>query len=94
MLEPLFGSKITEKILLFLLVYGTGYIREIARLFNFNVNAVAFQLDRLENGGVIVSQMKGKIRLYSLNPRYFFLNELKALLQKAKDALPEEEVEK
>ena len=94
MLEPLLGSEIREKILLFLFVYREGYIRGIAKLFNFNVNAVAFQLDKLENGGVIVSQLKGKTRLYSLNPRYFFLNELKALLQKAKDALPEEELEK
>ena len=94
MLEPLFGSEISEKILLFLFVYGNGYIRGIAKLFNFNVNAVAFQLDRLENGGVIVSQKKGTIRLYSLNPRYFFINELRAILRRAKDALPEEEAEK
>jgi DNA-binding transcriptional ArsR family regulator len=94
MLEVIFGSNVVEKILLYLLVYKTGYIRGIAKLFEIPLSTVVNQLARLENGGIIVSQLKGKIRLYSLNPRYFFINELKTLLQKAKDSLPEKEIEK
>ena len=94
MLEPLFGNKIVEKILFNLLVYESGYIRGIAHLFNIPVRGVVQQLKRLEDGGVVVSQMKGKIRLYQFNPRYPFLDELKKLLQRAIDVLPQDEIEK
>lgn len=94
MLEPLLGNGVVEKILLYLLTYENGYIRGMASIFNIPVNGVTQQLKRLEDGGVIVSQIKGKIRLYTFNPRYPFLPELKALLQRAMDVLPEGEIEK
>ena len=94
MLEPLFGNKVVEKILFYLLTYENGYIRGIAGTFSIPVNGVIQQLKRLEDGGIVVSQKKGKIRLYSFNPRYPFLSELKVLLQKAMDVLPEPEIER
>lgn len=94
MLESIFGSIVVEKILFYLLVYKSGYIRGISKLFGIPLSTVVNQLDRLENGGVIVSFKKGTIRMYSLNPRYPFINELESLLQRAKDALPEKEIEK
>ncbi len=94
MLEAMFGSIIVERILLYLFVYKTGYIRGIARLYSIPLSTLVNQLDRLENGGVIVSRQAGKIRIYSLNPRYPFIRELEALLQRAKDAIPEDEQEK
>ena len=94
MLEPIFGSIVVEKILFYLLVYKTGYMRGIAKLFNIPIGTMVNQLDRLENGSVIVSKKEGTIRIYSLNPRYPFIKELEAFLQRAKDALSEEEIEK
>lgn len=94
MLEPLFGNSVMEKILFYLLVYEDGYIRGIANTFGIPVNGIVQQLKRLEDGGVIAGRKKGKIRLYTFNPRYPFLAELKSLLQKAMDVLPDEEVEK
>ncbi len=94
MLEAIFGSIIVERILLYLLVYKTGYIRGIAKLYGIPLSTLVNQLDRLENGGIIVSRPAGKIRIYSLNPRYPFIRELEALLQRAKDALQEDEQEK
>ena len=94
MLEPLFGNRVVEKILFYLLTYESGYIRAFARTFGIPVNGIVQQLKRLENGGVISSQIQGTIRLYSFNPRYPFLPELKAMLQKAMDSLPENELEK
>jgi DNA-binding transcriptional ArsR family regulator len=94
MLEYLFGNVVVEKILFYLLVYENGYIRGISSAFGVPVNGITQQLKRLEDGGVIVSQIKGKIRLYSFNPRYPFLEDLKNLLQKAMDSLPNEEIEK
>jgi len=94
MLEQLFGNKVIEKILFYLLTYENGYIRGIASAFGMPVNRINQQLKRLEDGGIIVSQNKGKIRLYTFNTRYPFLPELKQLLQKAMDVLPEAEIER
>ncbi|MBD3272195.1 MAG: ArsR family transcriptional regulator [Elusimicrobia bacterium] len=94
MLEAIFGSPVTEKILFYLYVYKTGYMRGMSRLFNIPFSTMVNQLDRLENGGIIVSKKEGTVRLYSLNPRYPFIRELEILLQRAKNALSEEEVDK
>jgi DNA-binding transcriptional ArsR family regulator len=87
MLEALFESPVKEKILLFLLVNEGSYPSEIARNFVFNLNAVQYQLKKLEGAGVLYSQLRGKVRLYSLNPRYPFHKELEVLLQKTLDFL-------
>jgi DNA-binding transcriptional ArsR family regulator len=94
MLEALLESPFKEKILLFLLANDGSYLSEIARNFAFNPNAVGYQLKKLENAGVICSQLRGKVRLYSLNPRYSFRKELEALLQKAFDFLSVSERDK
>lgn len=94
MLESIFGNNTTEKILFFLQQYKQGYPSEIAKLFGIPLFSVQNQLQRLENGGIIVSKLYGKVRLYQFNPRYYFLNELQSLLQKALDALPKEELDK
>ena len=77
MLEGLFGNIIIEKILFFLFVYGEGYPLGIARVFGVPVNRIQQQLKRLENGGIIASRLIGKVRLYTFNPRFPFLKELK-----------------
>jgi DNA-binding transcriptional ArsR family regulator len=94
MLESLFGNGTVEKILFFLYTYGEGYPRGMAKTFDMPVNRIQQQLKRLEEGGIVVSRLAGSVRLYTLNPRYPFLNELKAFISKAYDFLPEEEKEK
>ncbi|MCU0276477.1 MAG: winged helix-turn-helix domain-containing protein [Acidobacteria bacterium] len=91
MLEALLESPLKEKILLFLLANDGSYLSEIARNFDVNPNAVQYQLKKLERGGVLYSQLRGKVRLYGLNPRYPFRRELEALLRKAFDFLSEAE---
>lgn len=91
MLEPIFGNRTKERILLYLLVYEEGYAPEICRLFGFSLRPVQLQLQNLEKGQVIVSWLKGRTRLYRLNSRYYFASELTALLQKILGALPESE---
>jgi len=92
MLEPLFGSEKKEKILLYLWTRGEAYAREIARAFQFHLYTVQAQLLKLEAGGVIYSRLRGKVRLFGLNPRYPFKKELEALLEKVLEFLPQEEV--
>jgi len=92
MLEALFESEKKEKILFFIYSHGEGYAREIARMFQFNLNTVQNQLLKLESHGVLFSRLKGKVRLFGFNPRYPFKKELEALLKKAMMFLPESEV--
>jgi hypothetical protein len=94
MLEPLLGSKSSEKVLIFIEARDEGYAREISRFFMITLNPVQKQLEKLEMGGVLVSFTKGRTRIYQFNPRYPFLKELKKLLDKAITFYPEEEQER
>ena len=94
MLEPLLQSEKKEKILLFIYTNNESYPREIARVFKFNINAVRNQLLNLEKSGVLYSKLKGKVRLFGINPRYPFRKELEALLEKTLKFIPENEKEK
>ena len=94
MLEHVFGNTTVEKILFALESYGQAYPAGLAKLFNVSLNGIQQQLKRLEDGGVVVSLMVGKTRLYQFNPRYAFLKELKALIQRAIQYLPEKEIQK
>ncbi|MCO4781809.1 MAG: ArsR family transcriptional regulator [Candidatus Cloacimonetes bacterium] len=93
MLEPLFMSKNAERVLMFLFSREQGYTREIARFFKVDADSIQKQLVKFETGGVLVSKSEGKTRIYRFNPRYSFLNELKALLEKALSFYPPEDQE-
>jgi DNA-binding transcriptional ArsR family regulator len=94
MLEPLFESEPKEKILLYIHTHGESYAREIARAFGLYGNTVQYQLLKLESGGVLYSKLKGRVRLFGINPRYPFKRELEVLLEKALAFVPEEERER
>jgi predicted transcriptional regulator len=90
MLASLFGSEYREKTLVFILERGAGYAREIARFFDTDLNQIQKQLDALEAGGVLLSRSVGRTRLYEFSPRYPFLRELRALLEKTLLYYPDE----
>jgi hypothetical protein len=90
MLEPIIGSEVRELILIYLAAKKQGYAREIASFYTKSLSPVQKQLDRLENGNVLVSFLSGKTRVYSFNPRYPFLKELMDMLHKAITFLPRE----
>ena len=94
MLEPLLESESKEKALLYLFTHGESYAREIGRAFDLYGNTVQYQLLKLESGGVLYSKLKGRVRLFGLNPRYPFKKELEALLTKALSFIPEKELER
>ncbi|MDM7924846.1 MAG: winged helix-turn-helix domain-containing protein [bacterium] len=93
MLEPLLGSVNREKVLLYLYGRKEGYAREMAAYFKTDLSQIQKQLERMEQGGVLFSRKVGKTRLYGLNPRYPFISELKALLNKTISFLSEKERE-
>lgn len=89
MLEAIFGNATAEKVLLYIESYGEGYAQAIANTFDdVTLRMAQVQLARFERGGVLVSQLKGRTRLFSWNPRYPFLQELRALLRKTLESLP------
>ena len=93
MLEPILGSTNSERVLIFILTREEGYAREIARFFETGLAPIQKQLEKLEFGGVLASREAGRTRLYTFNPRYPFLEELKTLLEKALTFYPEEQRE-
>ena len=94
MLESLFGNATVEKVLLYLENYQEGHASEIAMTFSIPLSVVQKQLKRLEEGGIIVSHLKGRTRLYTWNPRYPFGGELHALLKKSFKFISEDEIKK
>jgi DNA-binding transcriptional ArsR family regulator len=94
MLEALFGSKMRERVLLYLLTHGEAYAREMARAYDCTLNTIQRQLATLEDGGVVYSRLRGRTRLYRFSPRYPFRRELEALLNRALEALPKRERER
>jgi hypothetical protein len=90
MLEPLLGSESCERVLIFILARNEGYGTEIASFFEIDLFAIQQQLNKLELGGVLVSRKVGRTRMFTFNPRYPFLNELKNLLEKALSFYPED----
>ena len=94
MIEKIFGNATAEKVLFYLTAYEEGYATGIAKTFGIPLNMVQKQLARFEEAGLIASTLKGRTRVYTWNPRYPFLNEFKAFLEKAFEFIPQEEKER
>jgi predicted transcriptional regulator len=88
MLEAVLGSEGAERVLTFLVARGQGYALEIADTFDMSVSNVQKHLERMERGGLLVNTKTGRTRVYSLNPRYAFKDEVEALLNKAVTMVP------
>src|SRR5438034_1011309 len=90
MLEHLFGNPVIEKVLFYILENKKCYPSQLKKTFQKPLYSFQRALGRLEKGGIIVSHREGKTLIYQFNPRYPFLKELEAFLQKAYEFLPEE----
>lgn len=91
MFKAIFGSEKKGKILLFIYAHGESYPTEIARVFGYHLNAVQNQLLNLEKDGILFSKLKGRVRLFGINPRYPFKEELGALFEKILQFIPPQE---
>lgn len=87
-LKGVLRAESQEKVLVYLLLRGSGYGKNIAEFYGIPLNPVHKQLARLELDGVIVSRSIGRVREYELNPRSPFLQPLKELLKAAVAAYP------
>ncbi len=91
MIEALLGSLSCERVLVFLQAREKGYARDMSAFFATSNRPIQLQLEKLEQGGILVSRMVGRTRVYEFNPRYPFLSELQALLGKVLSFYPEDE---
>jgi hypothetical protein len=89
MLQGIFASEDAERVLFFMIARDQGYGRQIADFWDTTQTGVRRQLERFEAAGILVGQAVGRARVYSWNPRYPFLAELKALMTRAVSLLPE-----
>jgi predicted transcriptional regulator len=80
--EHLFGSTTRVNVLIFLYTNKEGYAREISLFYDTDLNQVQKQLERLEEGGILVSKKIGKTILYAFDSRYTLLPELNALIER------------
>lgn len=91
MLEAAFGSLTAERVLLYLNRYDEAYGRQIALAFDVPVSEIQKQLRKFENGGLLVSRLVGRTRLFGWNPRSPFVPALRKLLQVVMENLPAEQ---
>jgi len=83
MLRALFGSRSSERILLFLLVNETCYSHQLYGLLDLSLSPIQNALQRLEKGGILTSRQEGKRKIYAFNSDFPLYPELEKLLQKA-----------
>ena len=90
MFEILFGNQTIEKILFYLVKNEECYGADLAKRFDSALYGIQRAFAKLERAGILVSFNKGRTRYYQFNPRYPFLKELRALLEKAFIFLPQD----
>lgn len=88
MLEYLFVNKNVEKVLMYLFLHDKANATELRRAFDSSLDPIQKTLRKLEGGGLLVSFLEGRTRVFQWNPRYPFLNEIQALAKKTYEFLP------
>ena len=69
--------------LIFLASHAEGYATEITRFSGMDLYSIQKQLKNLEIGDIIISRQDGRKRIYSFNPDYPLLGEIKLLVEKS-----------
>jgi predicted transcriptional regulator len=70
MLEALFGNESIERVFFYLLKNKTCYALQLKKQFQSTLSPMQQALLRLERGGILVSTLVGKTRIFQFNPRY------------------------
>ncbi len=87
MLERLLG-RIGAPTLLFLRINSDGFASEIARTLGVSLSAVQAQLARFVRAGIIGGRLRGRTRIYALEPRSVLRDQVAGLLDRGIELLP------
>ena len=84
MIDALISSKTRIKLLLkfFLNSKTTAYLRSLESEFGESTNAIRIELNRLENAGMLTSNMKGNKKIFQANTKHPLFNEIHNILRK------------
>ncbi len=94
MIEKILGGKSAEAVVLYMYAFDECYAREVSQFSGMALNTIQKQLEKFEDAGVLVSLKKGRTRMFLWNPRYPFLTEFLAFIEKVFLSLPEKEKER
>lgn len=83
-----FGSERRSDMLILLALLGESYPAELARLMESHLSAVQMLAHRLEMDGLVAARTVGRQRMLSLNPSFFAIRELRALLNRLASGAP------
>ena len=81
-----FGSRSRTRLLIALELLGQTYPRELARLLGSSLSTTQKGLESLERDGLVVGRLVGRTRVVQLNPAYFAMKEVRALLVRLVEA--------
>lgn len=84
-----FGSPSRTQVLKYLRLLGESFPRELARLTGIRLSAVQKALTSLERDGLVAGRTVGRMRMFTLDPRFFAATELESLLMRLASADPE-----
>lgn len=84
----LFGSRRRTEVLILLALLESSYPSELTRLLDAPLYSVQTILQNLEGQGCVASRQQGRMRIVSLDPRYFAFKELRSLLLRLAEAEP------
>ena len=88
MLETILGNETAAKIMLYLVHYGEAYASGLSNDMGITLSQVQKQLDKFEEGGVLVSKKTGNVRIYIFNPKLGVVKKLIGLIEAFYEALP------
>jgi len=81
-----FGGRARTRVLVALRLLDESYPRELARVLGTSLSGVQGALRGLERDGLVAGTLRGRTRLYRLNPAYFALDELRSFLARLGEA--------
>jgi DNA-binding IclR family transcriptional regulator len=81
-----FGNARRTEILELISLLRESYPRELSRLLALPLYSVQRVINELEREGLLATRVIGGTRRVTLNPRFFAISELSALLKKLTDA--------
>jgi DNA-binding transcriptional ArsR family regulator len=88
MLETILGNETAAKIMLYLVHYGEAYASGLSNDMGITLSQVQKQLDKFEEGGVLVSKKTGNVRIYKFNPKLGVVKKLISLIESFYEAIP------
>lgn len=85
MLKSIITSETRIKLLLkfFLNPKSSGYLRQLSNEFNESTNGIRIELNKLEEAKILISEFKGRNRIFTANSSHPLFEELKNIVLKS-----------